>query len=227
MTAEALVPPDVFRVLYVDDDAKHRELTRDVLQQSGPFLVDFAADLAEADQHVDKNKYDAVLVDVDLRNTETSGRQGDDWVRMRYDVLQPSFVAIVTAQKPKVRQGDWLRDHHIPVVEKGPDELEMYDRLAERVQQSPAAARDATQTQELTTMGPANLLLKQTLSLFFDWVDSLPDGDVKDVWFAGRMVSPQDLKQEMLRDSPIGKKIASLFLDHARTALGLSDEVNN
>src|SRR5688500_4412559 len=165
MTAEAFAQPDFFRVLYVEDDAKHRELTRESLEQRGPFLVDFASDLAEADQHVDKNKYDAVLVDVDLRNTETSGRQGDDWLRSRFEDLGRSFVAIVTAQKPKVRQGEWLRDHHIPIVEKGHDEVELYNRLAERVQQNPAAARDATQTQELL-MGPAAMLTAQTLSLF-------------------------------------------------------------
>lgn len=224
MTAGVDALPQIFRVLVLEDDPRHRDLAKESLEHKGPFAVDFASDLREADQHIHANRYDAVFVDVDLSSSEASGRQGDDWVYTRFAELKQSFVAIVTAQKAKLRHGEWLREQKIPVVEKGSDEIQLYAKLAERVHRGETVSRTTAQP---TSVEAATMLATRTLSLFHDWIDSLPDGDVKDVWINGRMVSPADLKQEMIKDTPLGRSIASLFLDHARAALGLDREVNH
>jgi CheY-like chemotaxis protein len=214
------LPQTPFRVLYVEDDPRHRELTRESLERRGPFVVDFAEDIKQANQHVATTPYDAVLVDIGLDLTEASGKQGDDWLFDNLKHLGSAFVAVVTAQKPRLRNAAWLHDHNISVVEKGQDEVELYDRLARRVSpgREEVARSEVTETSEMAV----DMLTQKTLSLFADWVDKLPDADLKDVWFGGQWLSPRDVQREMAEPrSTIGREMASLFLDHLRAALGL------
>jgi DNA-binding NtrC family response regulator len=209
------------RILYVEDDPKHRESAREGLRSRGPFIVDFATNLREADEHVAKENYYAVLVDVALDMTEGTERQGDDWLRAKAPELGEAHKVVVTAQKSRIRQATWLRDNKIAVVEKGTDEARLYDRLARDAgfqEESPERQPDTEEERR------GKMLAQQTLSLFYDWVDHLPDSDLRDIWIDGKACSPADLKSEMQAGTALGDEFADLFIAHVREALGLGSE---
>lgn len=213
-------------VLHVEDNPDHRKATKDLLETKGPFAVDFAADLKQADQHVNTAKYDLILVDVAF-DTGDNERQGDEWVKDRFDKFHGAEVVIVTAQRGRIRVREWLREHNVSVVDKGRDEVKLYNDLARKATRlEPRAATPENEIDATTHLKrSSDMLTEKTLSLFYDWVDSLPDAERKDIWLGGQELSPRDIKNEMMTgSSAIGQLFASMFIDHVRIALGLVAE---
>lgn len=234
MTAVPALPAfNNLRVLCFDDKPSQRESTRSLLEEQAPITVDFAVNKVEANQHITDSRYDVVLVDVDLRDTEGAEFQGDDWLREQLAELRRQGVEpyIVTAQKGMIRDWAWIRENRIDVIEKGPNEKAFYNRLRHRALGSVPRQFAERPPFEFVTTTPeqevvAKMILDRTLGAFYEWIERLPDSDVKDLYVSGAdALSPRDIKNAM-RDpqSALGMTMVALFVDHIRDILGLDRE---
>ena len=218
-------PRSVLRLLFLEDDATVREATGSYLQQRGGFQVDFALNTQQADEQLANNKYDVILADVLLKDPHGARvKQGDEWLLERQTELEGSFQAILTAQKDRLVDPEQLHQLGIPVILKGGEEIELYQKL-EALLHKPAVGSEASLFSEAAFIEPDDAMLtRETLSLFYDWVDRHPRPDVKNVWLGGSLHSPSDLGREIAAGSSLGNRMAALFIAHLRSVLGLDKE---
>ena len=219
--------PAPFRVLCVEDDEYAREATRENLEARGIGAVDFAEDTATATHQISAVRYDAVLVDVVLDDnpvTPTATEQGDEWLLRSLPQTAGALRAVVTGRVARIREPQRLRDENIRLVEKGDQELVLFTELEvlARRKRERSNAFPTYHPQDPIQIGGA-MLANETLALFYDWIDALPDAQVRDIWIGDRLVSPTELKAEVVGATAVGRRFGRLFIEHVRDLLGLAD----
>jgi len=195
-------------ILLLDDDERWRETTREML--SDTWNVYEAEDGIAASALIAKTRFDVVLADVVLNDSDRGRSPGDVWLEAHLEQLSTADKYLVTGFDGRIRRsGEDLQRLGIHVIQKGAtEETELYERLLTpsedwRHRSPPGEAEP----------DPGAAVGRAARRLFATWLGTLPGDRGQALWLDGVGYGPAELSREVAQGTPAGDFILTMLLD--------------
>jgi CheY-like chemotaxis protein len=212
--------------LLVDDDEDWTEATKELLEGEGIGPIVFARSAEEASLKLKEREYQLVLVDRNLEQARIWGRrpaQGDEWLLSSLPQIGTrSVAALVTAYPRQIRYREALERQGVKIVIKSSvEEIKDLQGLAATARASHESRQRAERPGELST-SIGERVGKAAAQLFTEWLETRPNKDEKATWIGNRLLSFEDLANEIQAGTDLGSEVLEMFIEHVRLRIGMA-----